>query len=90
MNGQILMMALFNEKLPVGWRVMGDIVALDRGYDTLVNWLLTVGFDVIHTKQRSNDFIFTFGEGQKLRGRTLIPEAGEMGVYWAKKLCSSH
>ena len=85
MNGQILLMGIFNEKLPVGWRVMGDIVALDRGYDGVIKWLLSTGFDIIHTKQRANDFPFTYGDGQKLRGRILIPDTGEMGVYWAKK-----
>ena len=87
MNGQILLMSLFKQKLPNGWCVVDRIIALDRGYDKLINWLISIGFDILHTKQRSPDFIFTFGlsPNSKLKGRVNIPEQGEMGAYWAKK-----
>jgi len=61
MNGQILLMSLFKQKLPNGWCVVDRIIALDRGYDKLISWLISTGFDILHTKQRSPDFIFTFG-----------------------------
>ncbi len=77
----------FQKKLPNGWCVVDRIIALDRGYDKLINWLISIGFDILHTKQRSPDFIFTFGlpPNSKLKGRVNIPEQGEMGAYWAKK-----
>ena len=49
MNGQILLMSLFKQKLPNGWCVVDRIIALDRGYDRLMIWLISTGF-ILHTK----------------------------------------
>jgi hypothetical protein len=86
-NTQILLMSLFNEKLP-NFVVKGDLIVIDRGYDTALDWLLRSGFNLLHTKQRSKNFIFTFGlkSGSKPGKRIEVQEKGEMGAYWATQV----
>jgi hypothetical protein len=62
------------------------MIALDRGYDALVPWLLSAGFDLVHTQQRSKSLLFTFDAKRGVApGQLVIPTDGEMAAYWAKK-----
>ena len=51
-------------------------------------WLLSAGFDLVHTQQRSKSLLFTFDAKRGVApGQLVIPTDGEMAAYWAKKKC---
>ena len=80
-------MNFFKQDLPENEDGKTTLIALDRGYTTVIQWLLEAGFEIIHTQQRAPDFAFTWGKVglNKLGNRVIIEENGEMGVYWATK-----
>ena len=87
-NGQILFLYLYNLQLADMITARGDILVIDRGYEELVIWAIKRGFNLIHTQKRIKNHPHVFGIKQRksVGDRMLVPEEGEMGVYWAKKV----
>jgi len=87
-NGQILFLYLYNLQLADMITARGDILVIDRGYEELVIWAIKRGFNLIHTQKRIKNHPHVFGieQWKSVGDRMLVPEEGEMGVYWAKKV----